>query len=105
MAKIVFFLGANPDLKCSTAANALNEALQGRADFPESLVDQMATLAADSEDAADACCESGERIYTMECDIDSSVDPDAAQEALTELLFEGGRHQSLGDSIRVVSIG
>ena len=104
MATITFFLGADPELQCSTVVNALNAALQGREDFPESMVDQMATLDASSEDAADACCESGERIYTMECDIDSSVNPDDAQEALTELLFEGGSHQSLGDSIRVISI-
>ena len=93
-----FFLGADADLPISKAIDILNSS-RCIADCPE-IEGSFATLEFSSDDAADACCESGERIYSLRCH-SGVMDQDEAHEALCYALFEGG---ALNSDLHVDSI-
>jgi hypothetical protein len=101
MARFKFFLGANPELGEDEKLKAeFIAALKGTDFFPEHLVDICARIDSNSDDCAEAICESGERIYELEFE-SAILDEDEAHEALCYTMFEGG---SMHPDLRFISL-
>lgn len=95
----IFFFGAEPSL--ADAMEQFIADLNSPYGILESQQDLCAMLSQSDEECADACCESGERIFTMTVECSNGLHPDEIHEELCLAIFEGG---ALASGLKVISI-